>query len=126
MAQSVASPSRRRFIKTVAGCTIAVNIIPVNLLLAQEVDSLNAALTGDWSKDPGQARYRIDGVDKVTGKKIYARDFHSRDFPNWPNVEQPVLVIRATNVDENFIGLDLSLIPIASRPNTVIYGDAGS
>jgi hypothetical protein len=37
---------------------------------------------------PGKARYRIDGVAKVTGEKIYARDFRARDTGGWPALER--------------------------------------
>ena len=35
----------------------------------------------DWSGGPGKARFRIDGLAKVTGQKIYARDFRAVDMP---------------------------------------------
>ena len=37
----------------------------------------------DWSGGPGQVRFRIDGLAKVTGQKIYARDFRAADMPGW-------------------------------------------
>ncbi len=60
-----------------------------------------------WMGPPGKARYRIDGVAKVMGEKIYARDFRVRDMGGWPALERAAAVIRATCVDRRFLGLDL-------------------
>ena len=35
----------------------------------------------DWAR-------RIDGLAKVTGQKIYARDFRAADLPGWPRTER--------------------------------------
>ena len=44
--------------------------------------------SSQWSGPPGKARYRIEGVAKVTGQKIYARDFRARDMAGWPQQER--------------------------------------
>ena len=62
----------------------------------------------DWSGGPGQARFRIDGLAKVTGQKIYARDFRAADLPGWPRVERAAMILRATEPRRTFTGLDLS------------------
>ena len=46
---------------------------------------------------PGEAKQRIDGLRKVTGEKIFARDFHAWDIPGWPSdpkAQAELLVIR--------------------------------
>ena len=45
-----------------------------------------------WSGVSGKARYRFDGLPKVLGQKIFARDFHSRDMQGWPATEVRVKV----------------------------------
>lgn len=64
----------------------------------------------DWSGGPGKARFRIDGLAKVTGQKIYARDFRAADMPGWPRTppERMALILRATQPGLLFAGLDLS------------------
>lgn len=62
----------------------------------------------DWSGGPGRARFRIDGLAKVTGQKIYARDFRAADMPGWPRVERMAMILRATQPGLVFAGLDLS------------------
>ncbi len=79
-----------------------------------------AGATPPWSGSPGKARYRIEGLPKVTGQKIYARDFRSRDMPGWPAQERMALVLRATVVDKLFTGLNLSMLPADLQPLRVI------
>jgi CO/xanthine dehydrogenase Mo-binding subunit len=62
----------------------------------------------DWSGGPGKARFRIDGLAKVTGQKIYARDFRAADMPGWPKVERMAMILRATQPGLVFAGLDLA------------------
>ena len=69
-----------------------------------------------WSGAPGQARYRIDGLAKVTGQKIYARDFRPVDLPDWPTRYRRALVVRATFADRIFDGLDLTELPAELQP----------
>jgi len=61
----------------------------------------------DWSAGPGRARFRIDGLAKVTGQKIYARDFRAADLPGWPKTERMAMILRATQPGRLFAGLDL-------------------
>lgn len=68
----------------------------------------------DWSGGPGQARFRIDGLAKVTGQKIYARDFRAADMPGWPATERMALVLRATRPGQVFSGLDLGRLAAAA------------
>ncbi len=77
----------------------------------------------DWSGGPGKARFRIDGLAKVTGQKIYARDFRAADMPGWPRnpPERMAMILRATNPGRVFTGLDLSaLAGTQAQPLTVI------
>ncbi len=62
----------------------------------------------DWSGGPGKARFRIDGLAKVTGQKIYARDFRAVDMPGWPRTERMAMILRATQPGLAFAGLDLA------------------
>lgn len=69
-----------------------------------------------WSGPPGQARFRIEGLAKVTGQKIYARDFRARDFKHWPQQERAALIVRADEARRTFKGLDLSMLPAQAQP----------
>lgn len=63
----------------------------------------------DWSGGPGRARFRIEGLAKVTGQKIYARDFRAADMPHWPRTppERMAMILRATDTARVFAGLDI-------------------
>lgn len=67
----------------------------------------------DWSGGPGRARFRIDGLAKVTGQKIYARDFRASDMPGWPRTERMALILRATQPRLAFAGLELGALEAA-------------
>ncbi|CAD6520650.1 hypothetical protein LMG27952_01344 [Paraburkholderia hiiakae] len=74
----------------------------------------------DWAPEPGKARWRIDGVPKVTGAKIYARDHKARDFDGWPKEENWLYALRCNCVDKNFEDFDLSVLPHPLRPIAVV------
>ncbi|WP_259782083.1 xanthine dehydrogenase family protein molybdopterin-binding subunit [Aestuariispira ectoiniformans] len=112
--------SRRTLLKS-AGAAITVNCINLPKVFAEDLPAL--APPPGWSGRPGKARYRIDGLAKVTGQKIFARDYHASDMNGWPAQEQPVMILRALHADRPFKGLDLSMLPDAARPSEIITGD---
>ncbi len=126
--RSTASPgnqTRRTFLKTSVGY-VALNFIPLAALVAADpgINGVPAKLEGyeGWMGPPGSARYRIDGLAKVTGRKIYARDYRARDMAGWPENEQPVMIVRATDVRHAFVSLNLDMIPLRHQPVRVVYG----
>lgn len=123
MTTQASSMTRRSFIKTVAGVAFTVNVIPVTALRAAVSDANVSLNNQGWSAGPGKARYRIDGLAKVTGERVYARDFHASAMPGWPKSEQPVMIVRATHMERLFTGLDLELLPVGAEPIKVLYGD---
>lgn len=119
-----ASMTRRGFLKTSAG-VVAVSILPVR--------AFRAAEPSQWAapSSPGVAKQRIDGLAKVTGQKIYARDFNARDFTSdatggkhdWPGTQWYALFLRATTTVRKFQGLDLSLLGDDLQPSRIVFGD---
>jgi hypothetical protein len=85
----------------------------------------------DWSGGPGKARFRIDGLAKVTGQKIYARDFRAADLPGWPQAERMAMILRASEPGLAFAGLDLSRLdavnaqPLLTITQTPLPGFTG-
>jgi CO/xanthine dehydrogenase Mo-binding subunit len=73
-----------------------------------------------WAPEPGVARWRIDGMCKVLGKKIYARDFRAADVPGWPAHEQMLYAIRADRYDQVVTGYNLDMLPANLKPRVVI------
>jgi CO/xanthine dehydrogenase Mo-binding subunit len=77
-----------------------------------------------WSGPPGKARYRIEGLAKVLGQKIYARDFRARDMEDWPADEVSAMVLRTSVAGRVLTGIDLSVLPSDLRPiKTVTAAD---
>lgn len=101
--------TRRSFLQLSTG-VIAISILPVS----------------GWAQSgstPGWASQRIDGLAKVTGQKVFARDFSAADM-GWPDTEWHALFARAISTSQPFLGLDLSSLPPAATPSKMIYGDA--
>jgi CO/xanthine dehydrogenase Mo-binding subunit len=112
--------SRREFLKSAATGGIVLLVSRIQFLDSPEAQAAIMDPPGGWKGTPGQARYRIDGLAKVTGKKIYARDFRARDLPGWPAPEQHVFVLRTTFADRIFAGVDLDFLPSDLRPKRVV------
>lgn len=110
--------SRRTFVKAAIGATtVIVTKWPPALRAA---DPVQPPPSPGWGPVAGQARYRIDGIAKVTGQKIYARDFRPRDIPGWPANAVYVYLLCAIHADRPFLGLNLETLPADARPKQVI------
>ena len=114
--------SRREFLKTTATTGAVIFISRIDAFGSERLPA-NSLSTSAWQRAPGKANYRIDGLAKVTGQKIYARDFRASDLPGWPQVEQYVFILRATFSDHVFDGLDLSELPDDLKPLKVVTAD---
>ncbi len=112
--------TRRRFLKTSTGViTVSVLGIPLGCTNAQ-------ARAQSWSPTPGKASQRIEGVTKVTGGKIYARDYNSRDLSDqygWPQTQWYAMYLRAMTTTRVFLDVDLTALPPEARPVKVVYGN---
>lgn len=114
--------SRRTFLKTTAASGAVILVSQIDFL-ASEARADQSTGPPDWQAGPGKARHRIDGYAKVTGQKIYARDFRARDLQGWPQNEQLVYVLRATFNDHIYEGLDLADLPEPLKPQKIVTAD---
>jgi CO/xanthine dehydrogenase Mo-binding subunit len=118
---------RRQFLK-LGTYSVAVSCLPISACMFNQpelpLSYFDPTPPKDWSKSPGQARFRVEGFAKVTGQKIFARDFRARDFPSWPNHERSALILRSTQVDKVMAGINLSMLPNNLKPLTVVEGGA--
>ena len=114
--------SRREFLKTTAA-TGTVLVFSRIELVGQEAWAATLDRPQDWKGVPGKANFRIDGFAKVTGQKIYARDFRARDLPGWPQEEQYVFILRSNFTDRTFEGLDLSELPDELKPVRIVTAE---
>ena len=115
--------TRRSFIKTTAGL-IACCVTGLPQVARADIPANALAQVGrNGSPVPGIAAERIDGRAKVTGQKVFARDFNARDMPGWPAQQWYALFLYALTTDHAFLGLDLAGLPDAARPRRVILGN---
>lgn len=118
--------TRREFLATTIG-GIALSVTPAILgRHGAGVDTARSASMApgpEWQDGPGRARFRIDGHTKVTGQKIYARDFRARDMEGWPDTEDVVMVMRTPTADRVFAGIDLSNLPTRLKPKSSVTAE---
>jgi CO/xanthine dehydrogenase Mo-binding subunit len=112
--QHSARLTRRVFLQATSGI-VAVSILGVPGLRAQPAP--------DAPQTAGVATERIEGRAKVTGQKVYARDFNARDMAGWPAGQWYALYLHALTTDHAFLGIDLSSLPAAAQPTRVVMGD---
>ncbi len=116
--------SRRDFLKTtgmLAGVSLLVRYLPPSQLLASAKTPAGTLIPPPtWMAGPGAARHRYEGLAKVTGAKIYARDYRARDMPNWPKDEVRVVILKATSVDRILLGVNFDALPVDARPFKVL------
>lgn len=116
--QSDFSPSRRRLLKQTVVAGIGVCVSP---LWMSVVKGAASGLTEQgWFEPSGQARFRIDGIAKVTGGKIYARDYRARDMEGWPDSQSYALLLTADRADRIFSGIDLSPLGDGLQPDRIV------
>jgi len=102
--------TRRSFLLSSAGI-VAVTILPVT--------GIAQAKSGG---EAGQASERIDGLAKITGQKVFARDFRAADM-GWAGTEWFAFFARAITTSNVFSRMNLSKLPPEAAPAKVIYGD---
>ena len=110
---------RRRFLQGAAGL-IAVTVLgpPGRAIADQSLGNSKAV----QAATPGVARERIDGHAKVTGQKVFARDFNSIDM-GWGRDQWYALYLPALTTDHKFLNVDLSYLPDEAKPKRVILGN---
>ncbi|MGV2937865.1 xanthine dehydrogenase family protein molybdopterin-binding subunit [Providencia sp. AGC89] len=110
--------SRRNFIKlgTIAGIAVMVGKLP--FASAMELDSDSPPT--DWIGQNGKARFRWDGVEKVTGRKNFARDYRAKDIPGWPKKQSYAFMLKATEANKTFEGIDISMLGPNLQPDKIV------
>lgn len=98
---------------------MSVTGLPSLLRAGQSGANASGGGTG-WAPQPGVAKQRIDGLPKVLGEKIYARDCRARDLPGWPGEERLLYPLRCNQIDHKLVDYDLSMLPKELTPMKVI------
>ena len=117
-------PDRRQFIKlcTVAGITVFAG--PALWQLSHAGQKASGTKKPTWRGEGPDPAFRTDGLAKVTGQKIYGRDFRARDMPGWPRNQHHALVLRCNRVERQFTGFDWSQIPADAQPYAKITAES--
>ncbi len=117
---SFTDQSRRSFIKKAVVAGIAVYAAPLfsHSHLAKAA-GISDALAKQW-RENNDTNFRLDGIAKVTGQKVYARDLRATDVDGWPSTQHHALLIRANRADKIFSGVNLSMLEKSNRPYKVL------
>ncbi|MBL6735099.1 MAG: xanthine dehydrogenase family protein molybdopterin-binding subunit [Shewanellaceae bacterium] len=113
------SLTRREFIKKTVIGGVAVYMVPLASKPAQSNHYIYPDDAAGWS-DNQTINYRLDAISKVTGQKLYARDFRASDFQDWPKEQWHGYILRVTKADRPFKGLNIKTILGEHQPQKVI------
>ena len=110
--------NRRDFIKlgTFAGITVMFGRLPT--LQAREIHS--GPQTSEWMAPNGSVKYRWDAIRKVTGQKVFARDFRAKNLPGWPEHQAHGFFLKAIDVEHAFEDIDLSMLGPDLQPDRIL------
>ena len=113
-------PSRRDVLRASAVAGISVFLVPLGSPAHAALFEENLLTPPAWTGATGALRHRVDGLAKVTGQKIFARDVRARDMPHWPRAQAHALVLRVTKADRLYTGFDISTLGADLRPDRVV------
>ncbi|HEX7911998.1 MAG TPA: twin-arginine translocation signal domain-containing protein, partial [Paraburkholderia sp.] len=112
--------SRRSFLKASALAGVSVYIAPMGSRAFAALFEEKILTPVQWDAANGQPKFRIDGIAKVTGSKVFARDIRATDMPHWPQQQSHAFILRATQADRGYEGFDLSLLGDDLQPDRVV------
>ncbi|WP_174363765.1 molybdopterin cofactor-binding domain-containing protein [uncultured Caballeronia sp.] len=115
--------SRRGFLKAsvVAGLTVIIAPLGSRAFAALFEEKVLTPI--QWDAATGRAKFRIDGIAKVTGSKVFARDVRAADMPHWPNQQSHALILRTTQADRTYEGFDLGLLGDELKPDRIVTAE---
>jgi CO/xanthine dehydrogenase Mo-binding subunit len=115
--------SRRGFLKASAIAGLTVIIAPLGSRAFAALFEEKVLTPIQWDAVNGRAKFRIDGIAKVTGSKVFARDVRAADMPHWPNQQSHAFILRTTVADRTYEGFDLSLLGDELKPDRIVTAD---
>ncbi|MEC5409249.1 molybdopterin cofactor-binding domain-containing protein [Paraburkholderia sp. MPAMCS5] len=116
--------SRRVFLKASALAGVSVFVAPLGSRAFAALFEEQILTPVPWLGKNGDVKFRIDGVAKVTGMKVFARDIRASDMPHWPKTQSHAMILRTTLADRTYEGFDLSMLDAAGlAPDRIVTAD---
>ncbi|SAK97297.1 aldehyde oxidase and xanthine dehydrogenase molybdopterin binding protein [Caballeronia hypogeia] len=116
--------SRRGFLKASALAGVSVFVAPLGSRAFAALFEEKILTPVQWDAKSGDAKFRIDGIAKVTGAKIFARDIRASDMTHWPREQSHAMILRTTLADRAYQGFDLSVLDAAGlAPDRIVTAD---
>ncbi|WP_050465644.1 xanthine dehydrogenase family protein molybdopterin-binding subunit [Herbaspirillum autotrophicum] len=115
--------SRRGFLKVSVIAGVSVYVAPLGGKAFAALFEEKILTPVQWDSKTGSAKFRIDGVAKVSGDKIFARDVRARDMPHWPPQQAHAFVLRSSKADRLFQGIDLSALGADLQPDRLVMAE---
>jgi CO/xanthine dehydrogenase Mo-binding subunit len=115
--------SRRGFLKASAMAGLTVVIAPIGSRAFAALFEEKILTPIKWDALNGQAQCRIDGMAKVTGAKVFARDLRASDMPHWPAHQSHAFILRTTQADRLYQGFDLTLLGDELKPDRIVTAE---
>lgn len=117
------NPSRRRFVKGAVIAGVSVYLAPLHSRAYAALFEEKILQSPQWDAQNKRVRFRIDGKAKVMGQKVFARDIRAQDMPHWPQKQAHAFILRVTQADKIYAGLDLSLLGDDLQPDQLVTAD---
>lgn len=115
--------SRRSFLKVSAIAGVSVYLAPIGSPAFAALFEEQVLTPVEWDATNGHPKFRVDGIAKVTGSKVFARDVRASDMPHWPKQQAHAFILRATQADCVYEGFDLSLLGADLMPDRVVTAE---
>ncbi|WP_284164770.1 molybdopterin cofactor-binding domain-containing protein [Frigidibacter sp. SD6-1] len=113
--------SRRDFLQAAAAAGVVAAVAPLGMARAAVQGGRFVPPSG-WY-DGQRARFRADGMGKVTGEKTFSIDIRARDMPGWPDSQSHAFLLRAARTDRVFEGITLDPLEPGLRPDVLITAE---
>ncbi|MBH1966526.1 MAG: xanthine dehydrogenase family protein molybdopterin-binding subunit [Comamonadaceae bacterium] len=115
--------SRRTLLKASVIAGISVYIAPLGSKAFAALFEEKILQPVQVDPKTGAPRFRIDGMAKVTGEKVFARDVRARDMPHWPDQQSHAFILRTTQADKLFQGIDISRLGEEFKPDRLVTAE---
>ena len=114
---------RRSFLKASVIAGISVYLAPIGGRAFAALFEERILTPANWDPASGQPKFRIDGIAKVTGEKVFARDMRASDMPHWPQQQSHAMILRATRADCLYEGFNLAGLGDDLMPDRIVTAD---